>query len=197
MTEPPVTPSLAFVKTPVWDRAESATQEGFCELVDALGADCTEVALPAIFQEWQGALTTLMQAGMARGLEGYYAKGKEQLSPTLRRIIEDGRKVTAVSYLTALDWRAALSNGLEQLFDRYDAIVTPAANGEAPQDLGTTGDPTFCGLWTLCGVPAISLPLLTGPNGLPIGVQVVGRRGEDARLLRTARWLSRRLAAQP
>jgi len=48
----------------------------------------------------------------------------------------------------------------------------------------------FCTLWTLCGMPSLGLPLLTGANGLPLGVQLVGRRGDDARLLRTARWLT-------
>lgn len=193
LTEPPVTPALAFVKNTVWDKAEPETQEGFRELVEALGPVCAEVALPDIYQEWPGALTSLMQAGMARGLAGYYRKGKEQLSPALRAVIENGQKVTALDYLTAQDWREALGQGLEQLFDRYDAIVTPAANGEAPRGLDSTGDPSFSGLWTLCGVPAVTLPLLTGPNGMPVGVQVVGRRGEDARLLRTARWLAGRI----
>ncbi len=63
------------------------------------------------------------------------------------------------------------------------------APGEAPADLSTTGDPIFCSLWSLCGLPAITLPLLTGPNNMPVGVQVVGAYGQDARLLRTARWL--------
>ena len=193
LTDPPVTPALAFVKTPVWDKAEPATQEGFRELAEALGAVCTEVVLPDIYGEWPAALKTLMQAGMARALAAYYRKGKDQLSPALRAVIEDGMKVSAVDYLTAVDWREALGQGLEQLFDRYDAIVTPAANGEAPRGLDSTGDPSFSGLWTLCGAPAVTLPLLTGPNGLPVGVQVVGRRGEDGRLLRTARWLADRI----
>jgi Asp-tRNA(Asn)/Glu-tRNA(Gln) amidotransferase A subunit family amidase len=193
LTDPPVTPALAFVKTPVWDKAEPATQEGFRELAEALGAVCTEVVLPDIYGEWPAALKALMQAGTARALAAYYRKGKDQLSPALRAVIEDGMKVSAVDYLTAVDWREALGQGLEQLFDRYDAIVTPAANGEAPRGLDSTGDPSFSGLWTLCGAPAVTLPLLTGPNDLPVGVQVVGRRGEDGRLLRTARWLADRI----
>jgi len=104
--------------------------------------------------------------------------------------------VPAVDYLEALDWRQALNNGLEPLFERYDAIITPAAPGEAPRDLGTTGSPVFNALWTLCGVPAVTLPLLKGPNGLPVGVQLVGQCGEDARLLRTARWLVSALEGQ-
>ena len=172
-SEPPVTPTLAFVKTPFWDKAAAETKEGFAELIEALADTCREVALPEIFSEGASAQRTLMNAGFARNLGLYYDRGK----------------VSAVNYLEARDWREALNNGLEQLFDRYDAIVTPAAAGEAPKGLSTTGDPVFNALWTLCGVPAVTLPLLSGPQGLPVGVQLVGRRGEDARLLRTARWL--------
>ena len=79
--------------------------------------------------------------------------------------------------------------------ERYDAILTPAALGTAPKGLGSTGDPAFCTLWTLLGMPALSLPLMQGANGLPLGVQLVGRRNFDARLLRTARWLEKKVAA--
>ena len=78
---------------------------------------------------------------------------------------------------------------------RSDAILTPAAPGTAPAGLDATGDPSFCTLWTLAGMPAITLPLMQGANGLPIGVQLVGPRGGDARLLRTARWLANAAAA--
>jgi Asp-tRNA(Asn)/Glu-tRNA(Gln) amidotransferase A subunit family amidase len=189
LTKPPVTPELAFVETPAWAEAEPATREGFGELVAALGSSCVSVTLPESFAKWPEAHRALMRAGMARNLEPYYRKARDLLSPEIRAAIEDGAKVTAVAHLEALDWREALNNGLEQLFDRYDAIVTPAAPGEAPRGLDTTGNPIFNGLWTLCGGPAITLPLMEGPNGLPVGVQLVGRRGEDAKLLRTARWL--------
>jgi Asp-tRNA(Asn)/Glu-tRNA(Gln) amidotransferase A subunit family amidase len=188
-TEPPVTPALAFVKTPAWDEAEESTKEGFAELAAALGRACTEVALPEPFAEGRNAQRALMLAGFARNLRSYYDRGADNLSPTMRAAIEEGMRVTATDYLTALDWREALNAGLEQLFEKYDAIVTPAAPGEAPQGLDSTGNPAFNGLWTLTGVPAVTLPLMQGPNGLPVGVQLVGRRGEDARLLRTARWL--------
>jgi Asp-tRNA(Asn)/Glu-tRNA(Gln) amidotransferase A subunit family amidase len=82
-----------------------------------------------------------------------------------------------------------LRDSLDPLFARYDAIVTPATTGQAPRGLGSTGSPTFCTIWTLLGMPAVTLPLLTGAEGMPIGVQLVGRFGDDARLLRTARWL--------
>ena len=102
----------------------------------------------------------------------------------------------AVDYQRALRGIAPAVASLEDLFlERYDAILTPAAPGTAPKGLGATGDPRFCTLWTLLGMPALSLPLLQGENGLPLGVQLVGRRNYDARLLRTARWLVSKLEA--
>ena len=80
------------------------------------------------------------------------------------------------------------------MFNEYDAILTPAAPGEPPMGLESTGNPIFCTIWTYLGTPAVSLPLLQSEAGLPIGVQLVGRRGFDARLLRTARWLVNTLA---
>lgn len=82
-----------------------------------------------------------------------------------------------------------LNASLDEIFERYDALLTPAAPGAAPSGLESTGNPAFCTLWTLCGTPAISLPLLQGEDGLPLGVQLIGPRGGDARLMRTAAWL--------
>jgi Asp-tRNA(Asn)/Glu-tRNA(Gln) amidotransferase A subunit family amidase len=102
--------------------------------------------------------------------------------------------VCALEYQQALARIPILNEGFGQIFERYDAILTPAAPGTAPKGLGATGDPAFCTLWTLLGMPALSLPLMRGVNGLPLGVQLVGPRHDDARLLRTARWLSAHLA---
>jgi Asp-tRNA(Asn)/Glu-tRNA(Gln) amidotransferase A subunit family amidase len=111
----------------------------------------------------------------------------------LRRLIERGRAYPAIDYTRALAGAAALNAMLDPVFDEYDAILTPAAPGEAPA-ADTTGNPVFCSLWTYLGTPAVTLPLLQGENGLPIGVQLVGRRGNDSRLLRTARWLADTIA---
>jgi len=150
--------------------------------------------LPQPFDNAVAQHRTITHADMAHNLAPYYARGKDQLSPVLCETIESGRKILAVDYNRAVDAVAALNAGLDRLFERYDAILTPAAKGEAPEGLDSTGDPVFCSLWTYCGTPAVSLPLLRGPGGLPLGVQLVGRRGDDARLLRTARWLVGRLA---
>jgi Asp-tRNA(Asn)/Glu-tRNA(Gln) amidotransferase A subunit family amidase len=90
------------------------------------------------------------------------------------------------------EWRAGKDKLSPQL-ERYDAILTPPALGTAPRGLSSTGDPAFCSLWTLLGMPALTVPLMSGANGLPLGAQLVGRRDFDARLMRTARWLVEKL----
>ena len=193
LADPQETPALAFVRTPAWEKAEPATRVRFLELAEALGPVCEEVALPDMFDEGDGALKTLTNVGVARSYRRYYDRGPEQLSDFMRTTIEEGLAIPAVDYLDALDRQAALRAALDRLFDQYDAIITPAAPGEAPHGLHSTGDSAFNNLWSLCGVPALTLPLLKGPNGLPIGVQLVGRRGEDAELLRVGQWLQSRL----
>ena len=130
---------------------------------------------------------------MAHNLHRDYEKGGDQLSAVLRKLLDRGRGHSAVDYLRAAAGIGSLNDMLEPVFDEYDAILTPAAPGEAPRGLDSTGNPIFCTLWTYLGTPAVTLPLLQSEAGLPLGVQLVGRRDNDARLLRTARWLVKTL----
>ena len=193
--EPPIPPLLGFMKTPVWDRADEETKQAFAELVEALGDRIEEVELSAAAADawdWQ---RLIMDTEMAANFEREWMRGRGQLSEKLRALIERGREVRAVDYQRVLSRLPQLRQGFEELFiERYDAILTPAATGPAPEGLASTGDPSFCSLWTLTGLPALSMPLLQASNGLPVGVQLVGRRNFDARLLRTARWLTEQLA---
>ncbi len=193
-SEPPVTPRVAFVRTPVWDQADASTHEAFAELVEHLGEAVEEVALPEPFEDAIALHRSIMEADIARSFEREYERGKDRLSPILCEMIERGRTVLAVDYNNALSQVIALNRLLEGIFHDYDALLTPATDGEAPRGLESTGSPSFCTIWTLCGTPAITLPLMQGPLGLPLGVQLVGRRGDDGRLLRTGRWLERTLA---
>jgi Asp-tRNA(Asn)/Glu-tRNA(Gln) amidotransferase A subunit family amidase len=193
--EPPLPPSLALVKTPVWERAAQDTKDAFAELVSALGDRVVEVQLPDSARNALDWHRTIMEAEMAANLELEWDKGRECLSEQLRDLLARGREVRALDYQKALARIDLLNEGFAEIFERCDAILTPAALGTAPEGLDSTGDPSFCTLWTLCGMPAFSLPLLQGANGLPLGVQLVGRRGSDARLLRTAKWLTSRLEA--
>jgi Asp-tRNA(Asn)/Glu-tRNA(Gln) amidotransferase A subunit family amidase len=192
-SRPPVQPTLAFVRSPVWDKAGEEVREGFSELAEVLGDRMHVVDLPEPFERGHAWHRAVMLADIARNYARYYDRDPAGLSETLRGMVEEGQAVRAVDYARAQDGIAVLNAGLERLFERYDAIVTPAAPGEAPSGLERTGDPAFSTLWTYCGVPALSLPLLTGPNGMPVGVQLVGRLFHDGRLLRTARWLTEKL----
>jgi Asp-tRNA(Asn)/Glu-tRNA(Gln) amidotransferase A subunit family amidase len=191
--EPPLPPLLAFVKGPVWDRAAEDTREAFDELVRELGDRVTEVELPesaGTALDWH---RTIMEAEMAANLDAEWETGRERLSEQLRGLMARGRETRALDYQKALARIPMLNEGFAEIFERFDAILTPAAPGTAPKGLGSTGDPAFCTLWTLLGTPALTLPLMQGANGLPLGVQLVGPRHGDARLLRTARWLAGRV----
>ena len=196
--EPPLPPMFALVKTPYWDRTDEDTKQGFAELVASLGDRVEEIELfPSATEAWEWH-KTIMEAEMAANLEREYETARDRLSEQLRAQIERGREARAVDYQRALARIRPMHESFVELFEqRYDAILTPAAPGAAPKGLGSTGDPLFCTLWTLCGMPAVSLPLLESANGLPIGVQVVGPRDGDARLLRTARWLATQVATSP
>lgn len=193
--EPPLPPLLAFVKTPVWDRAADDLKEGFAELVAALGDRVVEIELPESARQawdWQ---RTIMEAEMSMNLATEWERGRDKLSPQLRELLERGREVRAFDYQSALARIPLLNDGFAEIFERCDAILTPSALGTAPKGLDSTGDPACCTLWTLCGMPAVNLPLMQGSNGLPMGVQLVGPREGDARLLRTARWLASQVRA--
>jgi len=185
-SEPPLPPRFAFVRSPAWEHAEPVTREAFSELVKALENAVEEVELGANFAGAIDSHRTIMDVEMAHNLHRDYEKGKDQLSTPLRKLIERGRGHAAVDYLRAVAGIAPLNDALEALFNEFDAIVTPAAPGEAPRGLDSTGNPIFCTTWTYLGTPAVTLPLLQSENGMPLGVQLVAPRGNDARLLRTA-----------
>jgi len=192
--EPPLTPVLAFCRTAFWDQAENEMQEAFSELVEILGDDCHEVSLTEPLEHTIEMHGNIMCADLAKNLAGYYERGKDKMTDTLCKMIEFGKNVSAVDYNKAVEGRDFLNSSLNSVFDHYDVIITPAATGEAPLGIDSTGNPVFNTLATYCGTPSITLPLMEGPKGLPLGIQVIGPRYDDARLLRTANWLTLRLA---
>jgi Asp-tRNA(Asn)/Glu-tRNA(Gln) amidotransferase A subunit family amidase len=97
--------------------------------------------------------------------------------------------VSAFDYLKARRAIEPVTAGFDEFFERFDAIITPATLGPAPRGLDSTGDPVMNMLWSYTGMPAISLPLMQTEAGLPLGVQLVGAKHDDARLLRTSNWL--------
>ena len=124
-----------------------------------------------------------MNGGIYSSLKKVYNKDKGNLHPYTINRIENGINLNASDYVDALESAKKMKFDLNLIFKNFDAIITPAAPGEAPRDLSTTGNAMFNGYWTLMGVPSISLPLLEGKNSLPIGVQVITAWQNDNLLL--------------
>ncbi len=191
---PPLAPRLAFIRTPAWDHADDDTQAAFAEIVDHLGDNVDEVQLPSAFDHAVDRHARIMETELAVNFAREYTHGRERLSARLVEMIERGNGYRAVDYVTALGTRRLLNAMLAEVFNEFDAVLTPSTTGVAPRGLQSTGSPVFCTLWSYCGLPAISLPLLQGEHGLPLGAQLVAAWGDDARLLRTAFWLANSLS---
>jgi amidase len=138
----------------------------------------------------------LFETARALGPELDYRR--EKLSQRLVALIEEGRTIGADAYLAALQNGRDCAASIEQLFGSADVLLAPSAPGEAPHGLDATGDPQFNRAWHLLGGPQISVPvprsLALGEAGLPLGLQVVARPGQDARALAAARWVEQQIA---
>jgi len=188
----PVTPTFALVEPPGFERASDEMKAALEELGEFLGEQVFSTTLPKAFDEAVEARATINFAEMAKCYYRYSSQSAELLPLEVKDAIAKGEAIRARDYISALDWRELLNAGLEEMFERCDAMILPSAPGAAP-GLDTTGDPIFNGIWTLCGTPAVNIPVFTSESGLPMGIQLVGPRGDDARLLRTARWLAQSL----
>jgi Asp-tRNA(Asn)/Glu-tRNA(Gln) amidotransferase A subunit family amidase len=185
-------PRFAFLPTSRWPEVSADARLAFDRMMTRLGEACATIELPDRFGAAWDIHRTIMAAEMAHCLAPMTGSG-DGVSAVLRALIAEGRQVTAARYLTARDEAEALAVDLAEIFEGFDAIVTPAAPGVAPEGLETTGNPLFCSLWTLTGLPAVALPLLKGERGLPVGVQLVAARNRDAHLIQCARWLVARV----
>ena len=191
--KPPLEPIFAYIKLPFMDELDEDAKKGFEEIKDELKGKIDEIELPEGFvdiPEWH---KVIMESDMARSFSVEYTKSKHKLSNNIIEAIERGMKYTAVEYNNALSKIDAANIYFKQFFYDYDAILTPSASGEAPKGLKSTGNPIFCTIWTFCGMPCISLPLLQGNNGLPIGVQLISSLFDDERLFRNASWLTKKI----
>ena len=116
-----------------------------------------------------------------------------RLSPSFSEIAERGFAHGEERYRTALSAMTRTQEYFSEFFHDYDAVIAPAAGGEAPSIESEPCDPVFCRIWTLCGLPSLCVPLLEGESGLPVGVQLIGSARGDDRLLRSAAWLIEQL----
>ena len=191
--EAAIPPDLVWFDLPFNDRLGADTRAGLDEVVDTLGARVARVGVSENLTGLVDVPRVIQEYELCHHLERTFAEHWDLLSPTIRPIVERGRTIGEAQYAEALEIMASSGAFFETFFRDYDAVIAPSAAGEAPELGGGTGDPVFCTIWTLCGLPSLNLPLLVGEHGLPIGVQLIGAAEEDDRLLRTANWLLQEL----
>ncbi|HEX9463491.1 MAG TPA: amidase [Alphaproteobacteria bacterium] len=198
---PPVPPErpprLALCRTPHWDEAlpeGRRTLESAAERLAAAGAAVIETALPNGCGNLQTIHRTLARFESPRNLAAELARHAALLSPVMReQIIATGRTISLDDFRTAQAGAERARLAAADWAHEFDAVLTLPAPGQAPRGLAETGPPTFNYLWTLLYMPCITLPAGHGPDGLPVGIQLVARRHRDAALLNVASWVERRL----
>ncbi len=193
-------PRLAVVHTPKWNLASEPQRANFESSVAMLtqaGAAVKEVSLPRLFDDAWENVVTIMAREAVKSFAAIESRHRIRLSPPMIQILDRGHGITPEEYTKACQKREAYRRWLDGLFERFDAIVTVSAPGEAPEGLGNTGNASFNSLWTQAGLPAVTIPSGRGPRGLPLGFQVVGRYRDDERALQVAAWCEAMLGVKP
>lgn len=190
-------PVFAWSKTHIWDEAEAGTRKAMKEAIERVqdaGGSVVEIALPPVFKDSLEAQEVIMTFEAWRGLAYERTNHWDKLSTALKEYIKGGGGFTRDKYDWARGVQASCKAAFWQMLERYGALLVPAAPGEAPQNLAFTGSPNFNRIWTMLGVPCVTVPGLAGPDGMPVGVQVVGPAGRAHETLTHAAWLESVLA---
>jgi len=190
----PVTPALAWFDLPFNDRLSDDALDGIDAVIEILGPSVERMAAADTLSDLVAVQATIHEYEIAQHQAEVFETHWNQISDTLRPVITRARTITKAQYDDALAVKTSAEGFFKAFFMDYDAIIAPSAAGEAPTFGNGTGDPIFCTLWTLAGLPCISLPMLVGETGLSIGIQLIGPAEKDDRLLRTARWLQTHIA---
>jgi Asp-tRNA(Asn)/Glu-tRNA(Gln) amidotransferase A subunit family amidase len=190
-------PRIGLCRTPSWDAADSATQalvERTAARLSATGAQVSEVEFAAPFRNIAEHHRRIFNYEAAHNYAYEHLEHRDQVSQVLlETVLDPGRALPVADYIEALETAEAFRAHLDDIFGGVDVLLTPSAAGEAPEGFGSTGDPAFNSIWTLGWVPCVTLPAGTGSKGLPLGVQLVGQRFADEKLLDAAAWAEAKL----
>ena len=184
-------PRIGACRTWEWDLVDAPMAAAF--EIASRKLDARELRLPDSFKGLRDAHGKVIRYEGARALADEYRRFRDLLDPSLRRRCEEGYAIDGREYRDALLYAMRCRASLESVFGEHDVLVAPAATGEAPKGLASTGDTSMNVVWTLLHVPCVGVPMGRSPNGLPLGLQVVGRIGDDARTLACAAWIQSRL----
>jgi Asp-tRNA(Asn)/Glu-tRNA(Gln) amidotransferase A subunit family amidase len=183
---------FAVCRTPMWSSADTDTRAAVESLAAAVGSrgvpvrdDSRDLLIDGLANDQ----ITIMNYEIAQSLvwEGQH---RPDISEAMGQVLDAGHRIPASAYDLAQKHRRQAQSRLDSLFGEATVLITAAAMGEAPAGLDTTGDPVFGRIWSVLGLPTVSIPWTTGSSGLPVGVQLVARRGHDTDLLAITRWLA-------
>ncbi|MDB5643827.1 MAG: hypothetical protein JWN07_3144 [Hyphomicrobiales bacterium] len=183
---------IGVCQTYLWAKAEPSARIALQRAADAAhdaGADVRAYDMPAHFSTLTETREIFNNVERARSLPFEWMHHRAQISAVLSRSIETGFATSQADYIAAKRFVERCRIEVDAIFEEFDILLTPAANGEAPVGLHYAGDPSFQGLWTLLHTPTIAIPAGKGDSGMPVGVQLIARRYDDSRLLDAAHWL--------
>jgi Asp-tRNA(Asn)/Glu-tRNA(Gln) amidotransferase A subunit family amidase len=193
-------PRVAIVRFEKWSRVEPEQQKTFEAAIATLrdaGAVLEELELSELDHANWNAINTILASEAALIFEDLVARYPDRTSDHLKSLVETGKAHSALQYLAAKALQEQLRSHFTTDISGFDAILTLPAFGGAPEGLSYTGNAEYCAPWTFLGVPAVSLPAGFGKNGLPLGIQIVGKYRQDYRTLRVAKWVERALKFDP
>ena len=185
-------PKFIFYKTDKWKNIDKESQKAFEFLIKKIKKYIEIFDEPSYFKDIHKYQQIVHETDMANSFQKYYKNSKNKLGKKLVEAIERGNKYSAGQYTEAKDFMEQSYRSYSEVFEDYHGVITPASTGVADKGLKFTGSPEFCTIWTYMGLPSVSLPLLTGENNLPLGVQLIGNRLDDLRFLGVANWLEKK-----
>jgi amidase len=197
---PPARPRLAILRGPQWTKALPETVAAIAragEIFARDGAIVDEIDPPAALETLREAAWTILCFENAQNWAFEHDARRDLLSPILADFLDRAAAIPRAAYHGALAAAAEARSEIDRILAGCDAVLSAAVPGEAPAGLASTGDSVFNGAWTLARAPCATLPAGRGPNGLPVGIQLIGRRGGDAALAAMVGWAERRLAFAP
>ena len=182
-------PKFIFYKTESWKKISKKNQEIFNYFIKSFKKNIEVFDEPSYFKDISKYHKIIHETDMARSFSDYYRLSKKSLGKNLVKAIERGKKYSAYEYGEAIDFRSRAYESYKEVFDDYYGIITPSALGVADKGLASTGSPELSTIWTYMGLPTLNLPVLTGENNLPLGLQIIGNKFDDLRFLKYAKWL--------
>lgn len=189
-------PRIAMCHTHEWPHADEDTHKAFehaARVLALAGIPIRELELPLLFSQLMQAQKEIMAFDVVRSLAHERLRQPHLLSDQLNQVINTGLEISVERHYANLQLAQSARGMVSNAFGAFEVLLAPSAIGEAPDTLTQTGDPVFSRVWTLLGLPCVHLPFFKGRTGMPVGLQVVGRHGEDKVVLRVAKWLMERM----